>query len=59
MSDNQYFVMLRTQRGSITALTGSDDYEPAIFSTRERAVEEAEANPLGHAFGYTIYEVEP
>lgn len=50
-----WFVMLRAGRQGILPLVHADE-TVALFETEEQAAVEAEKNPLGHAYGYEVYE---
>lgn len=54
MSDEVYFVMLSTQGGCITPMTG-DDGEMALFGSKSEARQCAKDNLLGAHFGYQIF----
>lgn len=54
--DYNFFVILNTQRGGVTPMTIGDDDELALFKTEEEAAYAADANMLGRAFGFEIFE---
>ena len=54
--NNDFFVMLSTQSGGATPMTGDDD-EVAFYPTEDAARQDAAANPLGAHFGYEIFQL--
>ena len=56
MNDTPFFVMLYHPNTGYTPMIGEDE-DIARYETKETAREEAENNPLGHAYGFEIFEI--
>ncbi|WP_026960563.1 hypothetical protein [Aliagarivorans taiwanensis] len=55
MDNDNFFVMLQTQKGGITPMLYENE-ELATFATEEEAHAAAAESILGEAFGYEVFE---
>ncbi|MFA5311697.1 MAG: hypothetical protein WC375_00095 [Methanomassiliicoccales archaeon] len=58
MSENTekpYFVMLNSQDGKILPMINCEE-EISMYETTKDAIHDAEQNPLGHAFGFEVFD---
>lgn len=52
-----FFVILYMQKNNYTHMSEGEDNDIAWFETEAEAVDAAKGHPLGHAFGYDVFEI--